>query len=82
MLLSSAGDRGDAHRQNAAFRREQQRAADGAAPDDSDSFHEILHNAPDWDLNANAVLNLNCVSLIQADMNKRAPAAAKEIGLF
>jgi hypothetical protein len=52
MLLASTGNPSDAHRQTAAFRGHNQRATDGAATDDSNSFHEILHNLEIKDIDA------------------------------
>jgi hypothetical protein len=57
MLLGSTGNASDVHGQTAAFRGRNQRATDGAATDDSNSFHETLHNLGIKDLDARALLN-------------------------
>jgi hypothetical protein len=54
VLLGATSNSSDTHRQTAAFRGRNQRATDRAATDDSNSFHETLHNAAIKDLDAKA----------------------------
>ena len=57
MLLRSTGNPGNAHRQTTTFRGRNQRATNGAATDDSNSFHETLHNLGIKAIDAKALVN-------------------------
>jgi hypothetical protein len=62
MLLGATGNPSDTHRQTAAFRGRNQRATNGAATDNSNSFHETLHNVGIKDLDAKVPVNSDSAS--------------------
>jgi hypothetical protein len=57
MLLGSAGNPGNAHRQTTTFRGCNQRATDGSATDNSNSFHEPSTMLEIKDIDAEALVN-------------------------